>query len=80
MDDILKKILEEEDFVVSQAIDYQEYLPDFIAKAEEDLEIIETNALELDKNYESKEAIMTVYGDFDTWLENKIEVYVNQIK
>ena len=64
MDDILKRILEEESFVVSQSIDYQEYLPDFLAKAEEDLEIIETNALELDKNYENKEVINAMFRSF----------------
>jgi len=64
MDDILKKILEEESFITSQTIDYQEYLPDFIARALEDLEVIETNALELDNDCENMEAINAMFRSF----------------
>ncbi|MDD3014640.1 MAG: chemotaxis protein CheA [Candidatus Gastranaerophilales bacterium] len=64
MDDILRKLLEEEEFVESQAVDYQEYLPDFIAKALEDLEIIETNAIELDNDYGNMEVINSMFRSF----------------
>jgi hypothetical protein len=35
VDELLKRILEEEEFVKSQTLNYEEYLPEFIAKAKE---------------------------------------------
>ena len=64
VDELIKRILNEEEFVKSQVVNYSEYLPEFISKALEDIEIIETNALILEKDLESIEAINTLFRSF----------------
>lgn len=64
VDEILKRILEEEDFVKSQSLNYQEYLPEFIAKAMEDLAIIEENVLILEKESNNTDSINAMFRSF----------------
>ena len=64
IDELLKRILEEEEFVRSQTLNYHEYLPEFISKAKEDIEIIEENTLVLEKDYANSEAINSMFRAF----------------
>jgi len=64
VNDLLKRILEEEEYVKSQSLNYQEYLPEFIARAREDLELIEANALILEKDYGNKDIINDMFRSF----------------
>ncbi len=64
VNELLKRILEEEEYVKSQTLNYQEYLPEFIARAREDLELIEANALILEKDYGNKEIINDMFRSF----------------
>lgn len=60
----LKRIQEEEEYVKNQVLSYQEYLPDFVANAKEDLQVIESSAIELEKNPEDAEAINAMFRSF----------------
>lgn len=60
----LKRIQEEEEYVKNQVLSYQEYLPDFVANAKEDLQVIESSAIELEKNPEDSEAINAIFRSF----------------
>lgn len=64
MEELIKRIQEEEEYVKTQTLSYQEYLPEFIAKAKEDLEIIEISAIELEKDSENFEVINAIFRSF----------------
>ncbi len=64
VDELLKRLLEEEEFVRSQTLNYDEYLPEFISKAEEDLEIIESCAIELERDIENSDIINKMFRSF----------------
>ncbi|MEI7473512.1 MAG: Hpt domain-containing protein [bacterium] len=63
-DDILRSLLEEEMFVGTQTINYQEFLPEFIIKAIEELEIIEFNALVLEQDFDNIDSINIMFRAF----------------
>jgi len=64
IDDLLKRIIEEEEFVRSQSANYEEYLPEFIVKAQEDIENIEDCAIKLEKNIEDNDIINKMFRSF----------------
>jgi len=64
IDELIKRIQEEEEYVRTQTLNYQEYLPEFLSKAQEDLEIIENNAIELEKNPGDYGAINSMFRSF----------------
>lgn len=64
VDELLKRILEEEEYVKSQTLSYDEYLPEFFARAAEDLEIIEGCAIELENNQDNNDAINSMFRSF----------------
>lgn len=64
VEDLMRRILEEEEYVKSQALCYDEYLPEFILRAEEDLEIIEAGAIELENNHDDMDAINSMFRSF----------------
>lgn len=60
----IQKIKDEEEYVKTQVLSYQEYLPDFVANAIEDIQVIETSAIELEKNPEDFDAINAMFRAF----------------
>ena len=64
IDELIKRILDEEEFVKSQVVNYSEYLPEFILKVLEDVEIIETKDLLLEKDLQSTEVINSLCRSF----------------
>lgn len=62
--ELLKRILEEEEFVKSSIINYQEYLPEFITNALEDVENIEAKVLVLEKEPTNTDAINSLFRSF----------------
>ena len=64
VDELIKRILDEEEFVKSQVVNYSEYLPEFILKVLEDVEIIETKDLLLEKDLQSTEVINSLCRSF----------------
>ena len=64
VDELIKRILDEEEFVKSQVVNYSKYLPEFILKVLEDVEIIETKDLLLEKDLQSTEVINSLCRSF----------------
>jgi two-component system chemotaxis sensor kinase CheA len=64
VEELLKRIQEEEEYVKSQTICYDEYLPEFFARAEEDLAIIESCAIELEHDHSNMDAINSMFRSF----------------
>lgn len=64
VEEILKRILQEESFVQNQILDYQEYLPEFILKTLEEIENIESHSIILEKNLNNSESINSLFRSF----------------
>ena len=64
VDELLKRIIEEEEYVKSQSLSYDEFLPEFFARAEEDLAIIESCAIEIENDSSNMDAINSMFRSF----------------
>lgn len=70
VDELLKKILEEADFANCKTPDFEEFLPEFVSKALENLDLIDENIKLLEDNIGNEQAILDIFNEMFRYYHN----------
>ncbi len=70
VDELLKKILEEAEYANCKTPDFEEFLPEFVSKALENLDLIDENIKLLEHNIGNEQAILDIFNEMFRYYHN----------